>query len=153
MTPQHGEFTMRRHYAAAPATVFRLWAEPDLKREWFAENDGPGWTMLDYGLDFRVGGREHGHWKFESGDTLNETRYFDILPERRIVMAYSMARPDEVFSVSLVTITFVEADGGTDLTVTEQMTVLDGSDKPENRESGWRWILDGLGRALEARAT
>ncbi|MGE0321139.1 MAG: hypothetical protein AB7S68_02485 [Polyangiaceae bacterium] len=34
-----------------------MWADPGLKRSWFAETDG--WTTQEYQLDFREGGAEY----------------------------------------------------------------------------------------------
>ena len=156
MTASHASFTITRHYKASPETVFDHWSDPDLKRQWFAENDGPDWTMLDYGLDFRIGGREHGRWTIASGDgaggpqtIVNETRYFDIARPSRIVMAYSMAGAGGVTTVSLVTIELAGRDGGTDLRMTEQIAQLDGAEAADDRAGGWTWILNGLERALE----
>ena len=59
------------------------------------------------GLDFRVGGREHGRFRRDDGpETRNETIYLDIVPHRRIVMAYTMAIDGANISASLGTVEF-----------------------------------------------
>jgi uncharacterized protein YndB with AHSA1/START domain len=71
----------------------------------FAEDEG--WRIEEYGLDFRVGGREHGRFRRGNGpETRNETVYLDIVPDRRIVMAYTMALDGKSISASLGTVEF-----------------------------------------------
>src|SRR5690606_29030839 len=77
----HDSFTVQRRYRSGVQAVWRAFADPEVKRRWFAE--GEGFEVLEYGLDFRVGGREHGSFKVLNapvplGVVSNETRYFDI---------------------------------------------------------------------------
>lgn len=52
----HGTFTLERVYDAAPARVFKAWADPTIKARWFV---GPAdWQLLERAIDFRVGGTE-----------------------------------------------------------------------------------------------
>lgn len=155
--PIHDSFTLERRYRSSVDAVWHAFADEATKRRWFAE--GEGFEVLEYGLDFRVGGREHARFKVVDapvplGVIGNETRYFDIREEERIVSAYSMSNDGVPFSVSLITITF-EPDGeGTRLVFHEQATFFDGADGTEMRESGTRGLLESLARALgeEARS-
>ena len=89
-TVVHDTIVTERTYGSPPDRVFAAWRDPANKREWFAE--GEGWRIEEYGLDFRVGGREYGRFRRGNGpETRNETVYLDIVPDRRIVMAYTMA--------------------------------------------------------------
>lgn len=154
MRPRHESFTLERTYAACRAHVFALWSDPDLKRRWFVDNDGPGWETLEYGLDFRVGGREHGRWRMAAGDLTmagehaNETVFLEIVEGERIIFAYTMAMDGRIHSASLATVTFEEAGGGTKLTFTEQLTALEGSDGAERRSNGWGWLLGNIEATL-----
>lgn len=151
----HDSFTIQRRYRSGVDAVWRAFADPELKRRWFAE--GEGFEVLDYGLDFRVGGREHGSFRVLDaavplGVVSNETRYFDIREKRRITTAYSMANDGVPFSVSLVTVTF-EPDGeGTLLTHREDVTFFEGADGVRMRESGTRALLESLARELGEEA-
>ena len=52
----HGSFTLERVFAASPARVFRVWADPAIKARWFVGIDG--WQPLERSIDFRVAGKE-----------------------------------------------------------------------------------------------
>jgi len=68
--------------------------------------------------------------------------------EDSIVFAYTMARDGTTISASLATVEMAPAGTGTRLTLTEQGAFLDGRDKVEHRETGWRALLDTLETAL-----
>jgi len=71
------------------------------------------------------------------------------VPERRIIVAYSMTVGGNPISASLATLQF-EPDGkGTRLVFTEQGAFLDGYDDAGQREEGWRELLEALARAVE----
>ena len=66
------------------------------------------------------------------------------------MFAYSMALNGRIHTVSLATVVFAEADGGTRLTYTEQMCVIPPSDGLEGREHGWNALLTALEAYLVA---
>ena len=74
----------------------------------------------------------------------NDTTYLDIVPDRRIVFAYTMAREDTLISASLATVEFHPAGAGTRLVFTEQAAFLDGGDRPQYRQQGWGSMLEAL---------
>jgi uncharacterized protein YndB with AHSA1/START domain len=144
----HSTFTLERTYDATPARVFGAWAAPTRKRRWFAE--GEGWEIEEFTADFKVGGYERSRFRFKgSAPIRNDTTYHDIVANERIILAYTMTIGENRISASLATIEFKpEGGGGTKLVFTEQGAFLDGHDKPESREGGWRELLDALGRAV-----
>lgn len=154
MTSIFDSFTLERRIAAPPATVFRAFADPALKARWFGSEGEPGWTTLDYALDFRVGGTEHGRWRLSApgqpwdGEHENRTVYLDIVPDRRIVSAYTMALNGHIHSSSLATIRLSADGAGTRLDLTEQGVYHDGSDGPAGRRHGTDLLFDALSRSL-----
>ena len=56
MSVTHADFTIERRYPYTPRQTFSAFAEPELRRQWFA-NPG-GWDDAEWELDFRVGGGE-----------------------------------------------------------------------------------------------
>ncbi|HTY85288.1 MAG TPA: SRPBCC domain-containing protein, partial [Silvibacterium sp.] len=74
----------------------------------------------------------------------NETVYQDIVPDSRIVLAYTMALGDKPFSASLATFEMLEAGEGTKLVFTEQAAFFEGADGPEMRKEGWVQLLARL---------
>jgi uncharacterized protein YndB with AHSA1/START domain len=74
----------------------------------------------EYGSDFRVGGRELSRFRYQGGpEIVNETVYQDIVPERRIIIAYWMTIGGQRISVSQATMEFEPAGAGIRLVFTE----------------------------------
>lgn len=145
MSVEHGTWATSRHYPHPPAAVFAAWADPAVKVRWFDLSHSGG----DYRLDFRVGGAE----SYRSPDGVTpaytyDALYFDIVPDARIVSAYSMTRGGRRISVSLATVELATAGSGTRLTYTEQGAYLDGLDTPTSHRTGLDTQLDALGEVL-----
>jgi len=143
---QHGTIRLERRYKAAPARVFAAWAEPTARAKW----DVPGrWVIAEQSFDFREGGHELKRFG-PKGDPhfVADTRYLDIVPQRRIVFGYSMTSRGMPISVSLTTVD-ISADGrNTHLLLAEQIVFLDGNDNAANREEGLASMLDKIGETL-----
>jgi len=148
----HATMVIERRYAVSPATVFAAWSDPAVKARWFS---GPeAWEAGMYQLDFAVGGEERLSGGPPDGPVHHyAARYYEIVPEQRIVYAYEMHTDDVRISVSLATIEFTPADSGTRLVVTEQGAFLDGHDTPAQRKAGSGSILDALGAELHRQST
>ena len=136
----HDSFTIERTYPNCREHVWSAWSTTDKKAKWF----GGG----DHSMDFRVGGAERSASRMASDEHVNETRYFEIVEDERIVMAYSMAVNGRVHTVSLATVVLADEGGGTRLTFTEQMCVIPPSDGIEGRRHGWTELLAALERFL-----
>lgn len=150
---QHGQFTIERTFEASPEQVFRAWSDEEARVRWFVEGDG--FRRGEYRHAFRVGGQESSGF---SADVMgkvscfrNDTAYFDIVANARVVFAYSMSRDGVCFSVSLATVEIRPEDKGARLIFTEQAAFFDGADGPEMRQQGWRTLLNSLAKEI-ARA-
>lgn len=158
MTAQlaHGMFTIERRYDASPERVFSAYADPVAFRRWFVE--APGATIFDWAHDFRVGGRGGGRYRFggpQSDIGFNETRFLDLVENRRIILSYVMGRETggeaRRDSASLATIELVPDGSGTRLIYTEQGAYFgeDGGAHIPLREEGCIAMFENLARELE----
>jgi len=145
---QHATFSIARTFDAPVKAVFAAWADPKAKARWFA---GPKdkWTEIARRQDFRLGGTEHAKGQFAGGPaSVFDAIYLDIVPDARIVYAYTMHLDAVKISVSLATVEFHPDGAGTRLVITEQGAFLDGYDDAGQREAGTRGLLDNLAAAL-----
>jgi uncharacterized protein YndB with AHSA1/START domain len=149
-TVTHNEFELERVFSASPREVFNAFADPEVKREWFAAADGR--SASDYELDFRVGGREVARITSADGTARTiVTRYHDIVQNDRIVYSYEVYRGDLRLSVSLATVELFPEDEGTHLILTESGVFLDGHDRSDWRAESMNNLLDALGTSLGGR--
>lgn len=150
----HASFSIDRRFDCKPAIVFKAFKDPAARRRWFVEGDDPAWNVKSCDLRFGPGEQESCSFTYGDGPLIrNDTTYFDIVENERIVFAYSMSSPDGPFSVSLATITFKEQGNATLLTYTEQAAFLEGAmDGAEGREQGCRDLLEALDKELRRAA-
>lgn len=145
----HDHFTIERVYPAAPARVFRAWADAESKARWFV---GPGqWQQHKREFDFRVGGREVVIGQIPGQAVAHHflAVYHDIVENQRIVYSYHMLAGETPISVSLATVQIEPEGRGTKLRFTEQCAFLDDFEDGGGREEGTRYLLDNLGAALK----
>lgn len=143
------EITMTRRLAAPAAMVFEAWTNPALLRRWLL--GPPGWTMPVCEVDFRVGGTYRYEWRNEQGQTMGVGGvYREIDPPHRFV---ATERFDEAWypGESLITITFAEKSGETEMTTTmryESTAARDGVLKSP-MEGGVKQSYDRLAAIVE----
>lgn len=152
MSVTHATFTIERSYPKPPAAVFKAFADPALKRVWFAE--GKGFSVDSFETDFRVGGLETSRFRMTADSPIpnapigNDSVYLDIVPNERIILAYTMTIHGAPMSCSLATFTIAAEGAGSRLTMTEQGCYFENSDGAAGREKGWNGLADALGKSL-----
>lgn len=148
----HSTFTIGRSFPQRPARVFSAFAQPALKRRWYAEGDQH--EIQDFHVDFRSGGIERFRYRFKEGHPIagseigNESTYQDIVDQKRIVMTTRMSLNGKPIVVMLATFEFVPAKSGTDLILTHQGTYIDWPDGVKMIEMGWRGLVERLAKEL-----
>lgn len=143
----HATFSLRRTYPASPKRVYSAFADPAKKAAWF--NGPEEWGPDEHSFDFRVGGHEVSRGGPKGGPVhAFSAVYQDIVPNERIIYSYDMLLDDVRISVSVATLEFRGAGGGTELVLTEQGAFLDGYDDAGERERGTRELLEALGNFL-----
>jgi uncharacterized protein YndB with AHSA1/START domain len=145
----HSTFVIEHSYTTTPERVFAAFADPAKKRKWYAERGS--FDVEDFEMDFRVGGVELGRYRFKPGTPIPagtpivyDTAYQDIIPNRRIVLAYTVTLGEKRISSSLATFELLPTDKGTDLVFTEQGAYFEGADGPQMREVGHRQLFKFL---------
>jgi uncharacterized protein YndB with AHSA1/START domain len=150
----HNTFVIERNYRHAPERVFAAFADAAKKRRWFGE--GENHEIVEFAMDFRVGGIERAEYRlnektpFPGVALTHDGSYADIVPDRRVVTASTMAFGGRRISASLVTIELVATEDGTKLICTHQGAFFEGSDGPAMRKAGWEKLMDRLTAELEA---
>jgi uncharacterized protein YndB with AHSA1/START domain len=143
------EITMTRRFAAPVPLVFEAWTNPALLRRWLL--GPPGWTMPVCEVDFRVGGAYRYEWRNEQGQTMGVGGvYREIDPPHHFA---ATERFDQAWypGESLITITFAEQDGETEMTTTmryESTAARDGVLKSP-MEGGVKQSYDRLAAIVE----
>lgn len=144
----HTSFSLSRQLSAPPALVFPAFADPDLKRRWFAE--GEQHEVEEFSVDLREGAVERLRYRFREGTQFaglhiaNTDTVMSLVQDQHIVWASKMAFGDAVISAALVTAELQPVDIGTELVLTFQGAFFEGADGPEIREVGWQVQLDRL---------
>jgi uncharacterized protein YndB with AHSA1/START domain len=148
----HASFALRRVIPAPPARVFEAFADPDVKRRWFAEGDQH--EVEEFASDLREGATERLRYRFHEGTPFagmaiaNADTVLNIVPNERIIWASKMAFGDADISAALVTAEFLRVPAGTELVLTFQGAFFEGADGPQIREMGWQTLLDRLVSAI-----
>ena len=106
-------FALSRRYPVAPEEVWRAWTDPQAIAKWWGPGGNDPVSMVE--VDVRVGGR----FRMVFGGTQGLDHecagiYREVVPNRKLVFTWCWpnSTPDRV---SLVTIVFNPAAGGTDL--------------------------------------
>jgi uncharacterized protein YndB with AHSA1/START domain len=151
----HSTFVVEHSYTTSPERVFNAFADPTKKRKWYAERGS--FDVDDFQMDFRVGGVDLGRYRFKAGTPIPagtpivyDTTYQDIVPNRRIVLAYTVTLDEKRISSSLATFELLPTEKGTNLIFTEQGAFFEGADGPELREMGWKHLLKLLEEYLSS---
>ena len=144
ITTTHHTVVVTHLYDAPPARVFAAWRDAAALARWYVPGDGT-WSSRIVEHDFRVGGRKHLTFGPKAGPRYSEDcRYEDIIDGKRLCFSMTIANETARVSTSMVTVEFLASGARTDLKVTDQVAILDGRDKPKDREQGWHETLTKL---------
>ena len=151
----HSTFVVERSFSKPPETVFAALSKPEKVSKWFAEGDGS--EVLEFNLDFTVGGTQHLVYRMKEGTPVpglvidTEARFQEIVSNDRIVMAATMKFDGKRVLASQITFDLVPSGKGTDLICTHQGAYFEGAppQMPKILEGGWNGQMNQLGKVLE----
>jgi uncharacterized protein YndB with AHSA1/START domain len=146
-TLQHATITLEHSYPTPPERVFSEFADPSARARWSApSSDALIYDEADFPIDgrdtFRCGPK--GDPKFRG-----ETRYLDIVPNRRVISNETVDMDGQRLAVAPTTLDFELTDAGTKLTVTLQIVSFVGSEMIRSYESGSKSALKNLALHLD----
>jgi uncharacterized protein YndB with AHSA1/START domain len=149
----HDTFVLERSFTKPPEKVFAALSNADKKQHWYGAGHN---EPLTFKMDFRPGGVETATYRmgdktpFPGAELAHEGRHLDIVPNKRVVIASTMALAGHRMSASLYSFELVPTAKGTDLIFTHQGAFFENADGPEMRKGGWNTLLDQLAKDVAA---
>lgn len=140
---------------ASRTVLYEAWIKPEVMKQWF----NPGERVCASAeLDPREGGAyridvvARPDAKLNPGEplhTIAEGVYTEIVPNQKLQFTWKPSwNPGEN---SLVTVTFADAEGGTEVTILHERISDDGQERScKGYASGWSSCLEQLGQLTEA---
>ncbi len=139
-----GTMVLSRVFDAPAKLAFQAWSTPEGLKRWWGPKD---WTLSLCEIDFRVGGAYRMTMRSPDGiEAPFHGKYLEIVPNQKIVFDAQIA-PGAGNNV-LTTVTFVEENGQTLLTV--KQTVPELKEAAKGMREGWNMSLVKLAAALKA---
>lgn len=151
MSIEYGTVDITRTFAAPAAAVFSAWSQQAAQEAW--GDPGPDWQMRFERFRFTVGESDLCRFGPRGGPVyLNENRYLQILPEKRIVYASLLREGDALTFAGAVVVTFESIPDGTRMRLVEQGAYFDGRDRAEDHQAGWQAMLKAMDHYLRQQA-
>jgi uncharacterized protein YndB with AHSA1/START domain len=148
ITVQPGELALRmkRVLRAPVSAVFRACTEPEELAKWW----GPrGFTTPAIEMDLRVGGRYRFAMQPPEGDLFHLTGEFrEVDPPSRLVYTFVWEPPDPDDRGTLVTLSFREVDGSTEVNLMQGIFATKA--RQALHEQGWTESFQRLQELLSA---
>ncbi|SDO90771.1 Uncharacterized conserved protein YndB, AHSA1/START domain [Ralstonia sp. 25mfcol4.1] len=151
-TPQHAphRLTISRAFNAPRDLVFKAWSTAEHLKHWFCPQ---GFTVPACEIEFRPGGKFDLCMRSQGGEFEHWIRghFVEVMPHARLVIDMTVVTVDgkPLFN-ALTTVGFETVCGGTEMSVTQDYTLLDPSagDFTRGAEEGWKQTLDRLAQEV-----
>jgi uncharacterized protein YndB with AHSA1/START domain len=111
----------------------------------------PGeWTAIRRSVDFRPGGLEIHEGRFSSSGmtSLYEGRFHLIEENQRLIFAYDLHHSGRFHSVTLASLVLQANGVRTDVSYTEQVAYLDGTDGTAQRKHGTEFLFQAIEKLM-----
>lgn len=139
----HATLVFERVVPATPAQVFRAYSNPAERVKWGAPTEN---TALIYEkAEFREGGEDVFRCGAKSNPNIEgNTRYLDIVADRRIVTSETIVVDGRRLCASVTTLELIPDGDQTRLKSTIQLASFIGNDMVEGHKNGTNASLDNL---------
>ncbi len=141
--------TMTRSILAPIERVFDAWIDPEVRKRWWAANAEMRCDMAE--IDSAVGGRYRLNMRGQKDGKAIECicagEFMEIDRPHRLVFSWGWEKdecsePEDHVTHSIVTLTFREIPGGTELTLLHEG--FPNTAARDSHEGGWTGCLDSL---------
>ena len=140
--------TIRKFIKAPRQRVFDAWTRHELMKQWYA----PGAMVVpSASSDVKVGGAYSVEMKGDMGGKLVSPSvggtYVKIIPNE--VISFTWSWVGDPAPETLVTVTFKDSNGGTEVTLTHER--FPSAEAKTKHEHGWVGCLENLAKFLEGK--
>lgn len=145
----HGRFDIERQFKHSVERVFQAWSHPEQKAIWFT---GPPkhWELIDRQFDFREGGTEILHGRFQNGsESKFIARYHRIIENTCIIYVYDMYFADIFLSTTLCCVDFQAEHNACTIHYCEQGTYFGKANDINSRKHGTEAHFDRIHACLK----
>jgi uncharacterized protein YndB with AHSA1/START domain len=141
LDPAQRELVITRVFDAPRDLVFKAWTDARQAKNWWGPRDYPA-THLE--MDVRPGGAWRGRLRSTaSGEELGLGGVFrEVAPPERVVFTFAWEEEGERGLETLVTVTFAEQDGKTQMTF--RQTPFQSIEERDGHRGGWSSSFDRL---------
>jgi uncharacterized protein YndB with AHSA1/START domain len=144
----HGTIVVERTLNIPVSRVYSAFADAKERASWGAPSDTAVFIYDE--TNFSVGGRDLARCGAKEDPRFRvETRYVDIVGERRVVWTETIHEADKLLATNITTLELTPDSERTRLKVTVQVTSFVGVGMIENTEAGHKGSLTNMARYLE----
>ena len=132
--------TLNRRIKGRPDDVFAAWTDPEIFKRWWGP---PGTTTTAAEIDARVGGAYRATMLLPDGEIVYlKGKFLEVERPSKLVYTWAWEDDDGIGPESLVTVTFADTGGETDVTVLHEQ--LPSEESRDRHSHGWVGCLDNL---------
>jgi len=138
---------VKKWIKAPAARVFAAWTTPEQVRQWLGSKGN--FSIASAKIDARPGGEYCFNAVSPQGEKVVRGTYREVNPPKRLVFTWtsnSSCSGAGGVSETLVTVDFVEINGGTDVRITHEL--FTSAEARDQHNAGWTVCLDNLVQVL-----
>ena len=137
---------VNRVVKASRQRVFDAWIVPELRQQWWAAHPGMSCPFAE--IDAKVGGKYRIGMRAPDADQdyITVGEFVEINPPSKLVFTWTWEQPAHGGANTLVTVQFLEVEGGTEVRLTHER-FTDQAHADEHNQ-GWNGCLDSLAATI-----